>query len=196
MSCAVYVEKRGVHDKDSHSAEKDQSKFLKLHQIEAIRSGVIVAPNQSAKHLRRNLMHASPEKRIAPSLARSVERQVRKFRGKLTDAKLEGIAVDDSYGSLVALVDAKWFTTLLGNHNNPDCEYHMDMYEPFIIGKGLNPGRGHRVHEYHIPVFSLQYFSQHFVWIGVSIERRCYLWHQQERCSCAHSRGQFAWACQ
>jgi hypothetical protein len=34
MSRAVYVEKRGVHDKDSHSSDKDKSKFLKLHQID------------------------------------------------------------------------------------------------------------------------------------------------------------------
>ena len=140
MSSAVYVEKRGEHNKDSHSSDKDKSKFLKLHQIEAIRSGVIIAPKQTAKHLRRNLMHASPEKRIAPTLARSVERSVRTFRAKLTKSKLDGIAVDDSYGSLVALADAKWFTTLLANHNDPDCDSHLDMYEPFIIGKDLNPG--------------------------------------------------------
>jgi hypothetical protein len=140
MARAVYVEKRGVHDKECHSADKDQSKFLKLHQIEAIRAGVIIAPKQGATHLRRNLMHASPEKRIQPTLARSVERQVRKFRAKLTEAKLEGISVDDSYGSLVALADSKWFSTLLANHNDPDCDYHMDMYDPFIIGRDFNPG--------------------------------------------------------
>ena len=140
MSHVVYVEKRGAHDKDSHSSDKDKSKFLKLHQIEAIRPGVIIAPKQTAKHLRRNLMHASPEKLIAPTLARSVERQVKKFRAKLTKDKLDGNSVDDSYGSLVALAEAKWFTTLLANHNDPDCDFHLDMYEPFIIGKGLNPG--------------------------------------------------------
>ncbi len=60
---AVYVEKRGVHDNNSHAPEmhdnnshapeKDQSKFLKLQQVEAIRTGVVIAPKQSAKHLRR-----------------------------------------------------------------------------------------------------------------------------------------------
>jgi hypothetical protein len=59
------------------------------------------------------------------------------FRAKLTNAKLDGIAVDDSYSSLVALADAKWFTTLLANHNDPDCDFHLDMYESFIIGKDL-----------------------------------------------------------
>ncbi len=56
---------------------------------------------------------------------------------KLTAAKLDGNSVDDSYGSLVALADAKWFTTLLANHNDPDCDFHLDMYEQFIIGKDL-----------------------------------------------------------
>ncbi len=129
-----------MHDQDSHSADQDKSIFLKLQQIEAIRSGVIIAPKQSAKHLRRNLMHASPEKRTAPTLARSVERQMRIFRAKLTEAKLDRNSVDDSYGSLVALADAKRFTTLFANHNNLDCDFHLDMYELFVIGKDLNPG--------------------------------------------------------
>lgn len=38
---------------------------------------------------------------IQPELARSVERHVHKFRAKLTEQKLDGITVYDSYGSLV-----------------------------------------------------------------------------------------------
>ena len=57
------LEMRGTHDATSHAPEKDQSKFLKLQQIEAIRAGVRVAPKQSAKHLRRNMMYSSPPKR-------------------------------------------------------------------------------------------------------------------------------------
>jgi hypothetical protein len=142
MSRADYVEKRSVHDKDSHSSDKDKSKFLNLHQIEAIRSGVIITPNQTAKHLRGNLMHASPEKRIAPTLARSVQRQVRKFRVKLTEAKLDGNSVDDSYGSHVALADAKWFTTLLANHNDPDCDFHFEHVRTVHHWQRSESGRG------------------------------------------------------
>jgi hypothetical protein len=69
---------------------------LKLQQIEAIRAGVVIAPKQSAKLLRRNVMHASPDHQIQPELARSVERHVRKFRAKLTEQKLDGIVLDDS----------------------------------------------------------------------------------------------------
>ncbi len=85
------------------------------------------------------LKHASPEKRIQPKLARCVERHVRKFRAKLTEQTLDGIAVDDSYGSLINLVDIKWFASLLAEHNDPASEYHMDMFEPFVIGRDLNP---------------------------------------------------------
>ncbi len=116
---ATCVEKRGTHDKSCHSPDKDKSKFLKLQQIEAIRAGVVIAPKQSAEHLHRNVMHAFPDKRIQPELARSVERHMRKFRVELTEQKLDGIAVDDSYGSLVKFVDIKWFATLLIEHNDP-----------------------------------------------------------------------------
>jgi hypothetical protein len=124
MTDTVYVENEGVHDQTSHAGapEKDKSKCLKLHQIETVRSGVVTATKQSAKHLCRNLMHESPEKRVPPELGRSVERHVRKFRAKPTDAKLDRNSVDDSYGSLVALVDAKWFTTMLADHNHPESE--------------------------------------------------------------------------
>jgi hypothetical protein len=53
----------------------DRSKFLKLHQIDDLRAGVVVALKQSAKHLRRNLLHTSPEKRISMELARRAERR-------------------------------------------------------------------------------------------------------------------------
>jgi hypothetical protein len=96
------LEMRGTHDAMSHAPEKDQSKFLKLQQIEAIR----VAPKQSAKHLRRIMMYSSPPKRIGPDLARSVERRVRLFRAQLTEEKIEmdGVVMDASYASLVAFV--------------------------------------------------------------------------------------------
>ncbi len=85
------LEMRGTHDATSHAPEKDQSKFLKVQQIEAIRAGVRVAPKQSAKHLRRNMIYSSPPKSIGPDLARSVERRVRLFRAQLTEEKLEKI---------------------------------------------------------------------------------------------------------
>ncbi len=70
----------------------------------AIRTGVRIAPKQSAKLLRRNLENSSPEKRISPSLAECVRHKVRKFRLELTSELLDGLAVDDSYGFLVSLV--------------------------------------------------------------------------------------------
>jgi hypothetical protein len=65
----------------------------------------------------------------------SLRRQVRIFRAKLTEAKLDGKSVDESM-----MIPAIWFTTLLANHNNPDCDFHLDMYEPFIIGQDFDLG--------------------------------------------------------
>ena len=135
----VSIEMRGTHDAESHAPEKDRSKFLKVAQIEAIRSGVRVAPKQSAKHLRRNLEHSSPNSRIDPELLSSVRRKVRKFRHELTMDSLKSGALDDSYGHLERLVEQRWFPTLLDVHNNPDAEFHFDMFDVFIIGKDLNP---------------------------------------------------------
>ena len=94
----VTLEIRGTHDAESHAAEKDTSKFLKVAQIEAIRTGVRIAPGQSAKHLRRHLEHSSPTKRIAPELLPAVRRRVRKFRSELTMESLQSGAIDDSFG--------------------------------------------------------------------------------------------------
>jgi hypothetical protein len=129
-----------VHHATSHASEKDESKFLKLQQI-AIRAGVRLVPKQSAKHLRRNMMYSSPPKRIGPDLARSVQRRVRLSRAELTTEKLEmdGVAMDYSYASLTAFVDLKWFATLLARHNDPGSEFHLDVFEPNVIGKDLNP---------------------------------------------------------
>ncbi len=67
------------------------------------------------------MLHSSPPKRIAPEMARSVARRVRLFRAQLTEEKLElgGVARDDSFASLVALVYSKWLATLLERHNDP-----------------------------------------------------------------------------
>ena len=135
----VSLEMRGTHDAESHAPEKDTSKFLKVAQISAIRNGVRIAPKQSAKHLRRNLDHSSPEKRISPSLAACVRRKVRKFRLELTSELLDGLAVDDSYGFLVTLVEQRWFSTLIESHNNAESTFHFKMFDVIIIGKDLNP---------------------------------------------------------
>ncbi len=86
-------------------------------------------------------MYCSSPKRIGPDLARSVARRVRLFRAPLTTEKLEmeGVEMDDSYAALEAFVDSKWFETLLAQHNDPDCDYHLNLFEPIVIRKDLNP---------------------------------------------------------
>lgn len=138
-SADVVLEMRGTHDADSHAPDKDKSKFLKVAQIEAIRTGVRIAPKQSAKLLRRHLEHCSPNSRIDPALIGSLRRKVRKFRAELTSELLDGLKVDDSYQSLLKLVEERWFPTLLAQHNDPDSEFHFDLFEVFIMGKDLNP---------------------------------------------------------
>jgi hypothetical protein len=120
---STVLEMRGTHDVASHAPEKDNSKNFKLQQIEAILTGVRLAPKQSAKHLRRNSMYSSQPKRIGPDLARCVALRVRIFRALLTTEKLEmkGVEMHDSYAALEAFVESKWFVTLLAQHNDPAC---------------------------------------------------------------------------
>ena len=132
------LEKRGEHDDDSHHPDKDKSKHLKLKQMEAIHTGVRVAPNQSARQLRRHLVNLSPSKRVDPKLLRNMKNLVHKFRAELTLEQLDKIKIDDSFGSLVRFAEAKWFTTLFAMHVDPASDFHLDMFDVFVIGKDIN----------------------------------------------------------
>jgi hypothetical protein len=65
---------RGTHDAnhDSHAPDRDNTKFLKVAQIDAIRQGVHIAPKQPAKQLRHKLHHCSPNSRINPKRMASI----------------------------------------------------------------------------------------------------------------------------
>ena len=115
---------------------QDTSKYLKHDQIVAVSDAVLIAPQQSAAQLRHNMAMAgpsSPGKHIEPSLLRSVQRRVLKSRAQLTVQKLEGRALDASYGSLTQLANAMWFRTLVERNNDPDHEYHFNLFSPVII---------------------------------------------------------------
>ena len=85
----------GTHDEQSHANEK--SKKLTHAQIVVIHDAVVIAPNQSATKLRRNLCQAkgSPEsyKHMQPSLLRSIWRRVKTARDQLTMQQLDPTGV-------------------------------------------------------------------------------------------------------
>ncbi len=132
---------RNQYDEDSHNMVKDKSKHLKLKQPEAIDTGVRISPNQSARQLRRNLVNLSPEKRIDPKMLRSIKRQVVKVRAQLTTEQLNEYKIDDSYGSLVHYAEGKWFMTLFHDHLDSENDYHLGMYDVFVICKDLNAAK-------------------------------------------------------
>ncbi len=53
--------RRGEHEQNIHAHENDNSKHLKVKQLEVIRTGVRIATAQSARILRGNLTNLSPE---------------------------------------------------------------------------------------------------------------------------------------
>ena len=96
---------RGDHNADSHS--RDKSKHLSVKQIEAIHTGVRIAPSQSARTLRRNLANFHADQQIDSLKIRNVRRQVAKFRADLTLEQFDNFKIDDSYGSLARFAEAK-----------------------------------------------------------------------------------------
>jgi hypothetical protein len=127
----------GEHDANSH--DDDKSKYLKHEQIVAVADAVTIAPQQP---VRRNMQLAeSPTKHIEPLLLRCMQRVVRASRAQLTVKQLQGLNIDSSFGSLAQFTDVKWFKTFVARHNDPEDEFHFNMYKPFVIGRDLNAGR-------------------------------------------------------
>jgi hypothetical protein len=150
----MQLERCGEHNANSH--DDDQSKFLKHEQIVAVSDAVIVAPQQSASQLRRNLQLAeSPTKHIEPLLLRCMQRVVRASRAQLTVKQLQGFNIDSSFGSLAQFADVKWFKTLVARHNDPEDEFHFNIYSAFVIGRDLNAARD----IVHINITSLWFLS-------------------------------------
>jgi hypothetical protein len=58
-------------------------------------------------------------------------------RAQLTDQQLQGVEINDLFGSLEALSKAKCFATLVTQHNDLNDYYHLDMFETVVIGSDL-----------------------------------------------------------
>ena len=83
---------------------------------------------------------SSPGKVIAPDLLLSVQRRVSTARAQLTERKpeMEGRAIDASYGSLTQLASAMWFRSLIDRNNDPDDDFHFNLFKPVVIGRDIN----------------------------------------------------------
>ena len=132
------LDRIGEHNADSH--KQDKSKYLKHEQIVAVADAVTIAPQQSAVQLRRNMSMAgpsSPAKMISPDLMRSVQRRVSASRAQLTMRKMEGRSIDTTYGSLTQLASVMWFRTLIDRNNDPDDDFHFNLFKPVVIGRDI-----------------------------------------------------------
>ena len=171
------LDRIGEHNADSH--KQDKSKYLKHDQIVAVADAVTIAPQQSGAQLRRNMAMAgpsSPGKLIDSALLRSVQRRVQTSRTQLTQRKLEGLAIDTSYGSLTQLASAMWFRSLIDRHNDPDDEFHLNLFKPVIIGRDIKAEND---------ILHLNISSPWFLFnalraiatdrVGISIEWRCHI---------------------
>ncbi len=67
-----------------------------------------------------------------------MQRAVSTSRVQLTFNQFEGFNIDNSSGSLARFADAKWFKTLVDRNNDPDDEFHFDIFSAFIIGHDVD----------------------------------------------------------
>ena len=138
----MQLDRCGEHNANSH--DEDKSKYLKHDQIVAVTDAVTIAQQQSAAQLRRNMQLAGPDslgKNIAPQLLRCMQRVVRLSRAQLTIRQLQGFDIDSSFGSLTKFAEAKWFRTLLDRNNDPEDDFHFDLFSPIVIGRDINATR-------------------------------------------------------
>ena len=70
-----------------------------------------------------------------------MKRQVVKVRAQLTTEQLDEFKIDDSFGSLVRYAEGKWFTNLFHEHLNSENDFHLGMFDVFVIGKDLNAAK-------------------------------------------------------
>ncbi len=68
-----------------------------------------------------------------------MRRKVAKFRADLTLERLARHKIDGSYGSPVRYAESKWFTILLPQHNDEESDFYFNLYQPFVIGRNINP---------------------------------------------------------
>ena len=53
---------------------------------------------------------------------------------------MDGFVLDASFGSLTQLAEAKWFRSLVERNNDPDDEFHLDLFSPVMIGRDIQAG--------------------------------------------------------
>ena len=79
-------------------------------------------------------MQDSQTKHIDAKLKKSVTRLVRKERKNINKILLEGVAINNTNGSLAALSDAIWFGDAVKAHPHGEC---LDVHKVFIIGRQI-----------------------------------------------------------
>ena len=128
----IELQRYGLHDRNSHG--NDASKKLTYVQRVNVKEAAKTAPTLSGTAIRRNLGdHDSPEKKIAPSLKRSVQHIVYKVR-KDMGAKHLGSETDDSFGTLLQFAQDNNFSALLSKHNDPEDPFHFNLFEFVVLG--------------------------------------------------------------
>ena len=132
----VHIEATEGHEGWQHMDKNN--KILSWRQVNAIAAAVQTAPNQAPASIRRNLQNFdSPSKKVTPDLLPAVRRLVKNVRESITRVNLAGVEVDGSYGSLTQLCEAIKFRELIKRHNDPDNDYHIDMFETVCIGHDI-----------------------------------------------------------
>ncbi len=104
----VVVEVKHPHNADSHSV--DSSKKLKHGHISAIMATVKADPSLSSTAIRRQV---ATSVEVPFEMTRNVQHLVRQQRKTVIASELQGIELDGSFGSFVALKESMWFQSAI-----------------------------------------------------------------------------------
>jgi hypothetical protein len=89
-----------------------------------------------------NLKNFSPGKHVTcdRKSQAAVDRLVRKKRKELMAARIPGINLDGTEGTMVRFAQSLSLNRHIKKHNNPDDPYHMDEHQTFCLGHQFKDG--------------------------------------------------------
>ena len=129
----------GEHTLDSHAQSKG---ILTPKQRGAVVRAVRAAPMAVGAQVLSNLQNSSPGKHV-PFDQRSraaVNRLVRRTRGDIMSARVPGIKLDGSEGSMNQLAESLSLVKFLERHNDPADPFHMSAHQVVSVGHQFSNG--------------------------------------------------------
>jgi hypothetical protein len=122
-----------VLPKDCHEEGRDT---LTVKQSVAVKTAVKCAPLLTGSQVNANLKNFSPGKHVSSDRKSqaALNRLVRKNRKELMAARIPGINIDGTNGSMTLLVQSISLLRHIKKHTDPTDPYHLNEHQTFCLG--------------------------------------------------------------